>query len=325
MTDTVVCSICQKPLTAKLFGDIHRLGKIFEVYFCDLCKMGITVPTLGQEELSVLYAEYRSDVGKRFNPLVEYIIRLFRIRRKNVIERFIKKGRILDIGCGRGLFLHIMAQDGWDVVGTEFDNVTAKCVSSIYNIKVVSDKTGRLDFPANSFDVITVNHVLEHMHDPLAIIRRCLNLLREDGYIYMAVPNILSLQAVFGKRWWFHLDPPYHLNHFTPKGLCKLLTDNSFRIISVNHFNMEYNPYGWLQTLLNRSFRSVNAVYLFLKSSSSYANDCSKASLFEVFFTLLLLPVYIPLSFALSLIEAYFFKRGGTIEVLAVKDSLKGL
>ena len=110
-----------------------------------------------------------------------------------------------------------------------------------------------------------MNHVLEHVYDPVETIHECARTLKKGGLLVISVPNILSLQASFGNRDWFHLDPPYHRHHFSEQGLTNLLENHSFSIRNVRRFDWEYNIFGWLQTLLNRTGIRKNLFYDSLK------------------------------------------------------------
>ena len=306
----------------KLIGDGERDGKTYDVYFCKKCVIGVTIPMPTLKELAGLYSSesYRTTSGVKFNKLLEHLIYLFRLRRKRRIEKYITKGRILDIGCGRGLFLTFMRNDGWEVTGTEFNGETASYASRDYGIDVKTGRPSNWGFPDESFDVITINHALEHVQNPAEIFSSCRRLLRKGGLLVIAVPNISSLQSAAGKRAWFHLDIPYHLYHFSEEGLVGLLKKSSFYISRIRRFDLEYSPFGWIQTLLNLSGIRYNLFYNLLKNPELRKSEFAKARRADVMLSFILLPLYVPLSFVLSLFESLILKRGGAIEVYAVKE-----
>lgn len=317
-----LCPLCSRELTVKLVDNVNRLGKKYNICVCKECGVGFTNPGLSPEESAGLYAsgKYRVTSGKRFNPFVEFLIYLSRLGRKRRIGKYMKGGRILDIGCGRGLFLNIMRKNGWNVTGVESDKETASYVSNTYGIDVVAGSPSEWGFPDRSFDVITLSHVLEHIPDPAGMVGACRRLLKERGLLVVAVPNISSLQASVGKGAWFHLDVPYHLCHFSENGLSSLLRRNSFEILKVRRFDMEYNPFGWLQTLLNIAGIRTNMLYSLLKSPELRRKELADAKKKDLLLAFGLLPLYLPLSLALSLYESFVLKRGGTVEVFAVKE-----
>jgi SAM-dependent methyltransferase len=174
--------------------------------------------------------------------------------------------------------------------------------------------------PDEEFDVITMNHVLEHVYDPVETIRECARTLKINGLLVISVPNFLSLQASFGNRDWFHLDPPYHLHHFSEQGLINLLEKHSFSIRNVRRFDWEYNIFGWLHTLLNRTGIRKNLLYDSLKIGVLRKKQLPCGTGWGLFWTFILLPVFAPLALILSLAESYLLNNGGTIEIYATKS-----
>lgn len=316
------CVFCNDRLTIKLRKNIERDGKVYDIYFCNKCLIGAEIPVPSMTDLKKLYSSdnYRADSGVKFNKFFEHLIYLFRLRRRRRIGKYIKKGSILDIGCGRGLFLSIMNKGGWEVTGTEFDGETASYASKAYGIDVKTGNPSEWGFTDESFDVITINHVLEHIRNTAEIFSSCKRLLRKGGLLIVAVPDISSLQAAAGKEVWFHLDIPYHLYHFSEEGLVGQLKKNAFHISRIRRFDLEHGPFGWLQTLLNLSGRRYNLFYNILKKPALRKRELAKASRADIMLNLFLLPIYIPLSFVLSLLESFILKRGGTVEIYAVKQ-----
>ena len=282
----------------------------------------LRMPKPSSESLSKLYhtGTYRVTSGKRFSSFFEFLIYSFRLQRKRRIERFKKKGRILDIGCGRGLFLHVMQRNGWDVLGVELNDDTASYAREKYGLKVITGSPLGWDIPDESLDVITVNHVLEHLDNPIEMLSVCRKLLKKGGLLVIAIPNIDSLQASAGKSLWFHLDVPHHLCHFSESGLKKLLEGNDLRILKVRRFDLEYNIFGWLQTLLNLSGIKRDFLFHMLKTSALRKNMLANDRKRDMILTCALAPIYFPLSVILSVIESFILHRGGTIEIYAIKD-----
>jgi 2-polyprenyl-3-methyl-5-hydroxy-6-metoxy-1,4-benzoquinol methylase len=318
-----VCSICGKNADTRRFsGKILRGGDSYGVYYCTHCHVGITAPFPSHEVLSRLYSSgsYRSTDGTRFNVIAESLVRYFNYDKKRKIKKYRnKKGALLDVGCGRGLFLDIMKKDGWAATGVEFNEETASYAKTVYGIDVITAQA-MASLPDGSFDVITLYHVLEHMQEPAAVLQACRRLLKKQGLLVVAVPNLSSLQASLGKAHWFHLDIPYHLHHFTLRGLQRLLRDNAMKIVRVQQFDFEQNVFGWMQTLLNLSGIKNNLLYNLLKKPELRKNELRTARRRDLLFTLLLTPVYLPLSMILSLFESLILRRGGTIHVYAVKQ-----
>jgi 2-polyprenyl-3-methyl-5-hydroxy-6-metoxy-1,4-benzoquinol methylase len=318
-----VCSICGKNDETRCYArNIERYGSRYDVYFCERCGVGFTVPFPSSAVLSRLYASgsYRSVDGTRFNSVLESLVRFFTAGRARKIRQIQgSRGDLLDIGCGRGLFLDIMKKDGWRVTGVEFNEETASYAKTVYEIEVITPQA-MMAVPDESYDVITLFHVLEHMQDPAAVLRTCSRLLKKHGLIVIAVPNISSLQAKLGKATWFHLDIPYHLHHFTLSGLRRLLSDNALKVFRVQHVDLEQNIFGWLQSMLNASGIKYNLLYNLLKQPELRRSEFAAAGRRDVLLTILLTPIYLPLSIVLSFIESLILRRGGTIHLYASKQ-----
>lgn len=316
-----LCILCNNLLKFKSIKNVKKYDIMYDVYLCESCRVGSTIPKPSPDDLSKLYSAgtYRLDSGKRFNPFAECLIYVFRFLRKKRIQKYIDKGRILDIGCGRGLFLEIMRKDGWNVTGVEFDAETASYASKAYNIRAIPAQSV-IDLPDESFDVITLIHSLEHTPDPAGLINQCKRLLKKKGLIVVAVPNFFSFQASVGKKVWFHLDLPYHLHHFSEEGLSTLLNKYSFKILNIRRFDVEYSPFGWLQTLLNLSGVRENLLFNLIKSPGLRRKEISSLPKGELILNFFLLPIYLPASVLLSVFESFLLKKGGTIEIYASKE-----
>jgi SAM-dependent methyltransferase len=126
-----------------------------------------------------------------------------------------RRGRLLDVGCGGGDFLVQMRSLGWDVAGIEPDAVAAEQARTRRNLAVETGTPETSNLAAATFDVITLNHVIEHVPDPIATLRASAPLLRAGGTMVIVTPNVDSLGGrVFGSAW-MHWDPPRHLFLFS--------------------------------------------------------------------------------------------------------------
>jgi SAM-dependent methyltransferase len=127
-------------------------------------------------------------------------------------------GRLLDIGCGNGTFLVRMRSAGWSVAGIEPDpDARRHAVGAGLDVRpgpAVDDA-----FPGERFDAITLNHVLEHLHHPLAVLAGCAQALVPGGTLWVAVPSGAAAGLARYGVHWYALDPPRHIVHFTPGAL----------------------------------------------------------------------------------------------------------
>ncbi|MBI5491799.1 MAG: class I SAM-dependent methyltransferase [Deltaproteobacteria bacterium] len=296
------------------YKGIKSEGGLYNISFCAGCGLGRTEPFLSDAELQKIYSSsYREEDSKRFIPPLEKAIALLRVQRCRRVERLAEKGRILDIGCGRADFLQLMKERGWDASGLELDRrIEGRGKKLGMDLRCGSLDTVR--FPESSFDAVTFWHVFEHIRRPEAALEECGRILKPGGLLVIAVPNTGSLQARISGRHWFHLDPPFHLYHYSAGNLKRLLDRSGFEAASVKHYSLEYNPYGFLQSIFNMPGFRRNLFYDFLRSKKGEGLK----SKIGIALMLLSMPVALPLSMALSLAEAAM-GLGGTIEVYARK------
>ena len=141
-------------------------------------------------------------------------------------------GRLLDLGCGSGLWLQTMRALGWKVEGVDFDPGAAKAAAA----GGLSVRCGSLEeqrFPAGAFDAITMSHVVEHLPDPLQTLAECARLLKPGGRLILWTPNAASFgHRLFGQHWR-GLEPPRHLHLFSPRSMRAMLAKAGFTCISI--------------------------------------------------------------------------------------------
>lgn len=231
-----------------------------------------------------------------------------------------KKGRTLDIGCGSGFFLEIMNKRDWECHGTEISDKAFEYLRKIKGIKFYNKPAEKINFEKDFFDLITLWHVLEHVENPNKALKAVHRSLSKNGLLFIAIPNIDSLQSRLGRCNWFHLDLPRHLYHFSPKSITYLLEKNNFRIEKIKHFSLEYNPFGYVQTFYNMIGVDFNFLYKTMKKIKPKINFGK--SLYSISATIILLPFFAAASLCMSFIES-FLSRGGTIGVYARKISKK--
>ena len=207
-------------------------GEKFKLLKCQRCGIISTSPFPSEKDL-MTFNENR--YGQKSN-WQEYLSRLplFLKRAKKIIveiQKFKKRGKFLDIGCGFGLLLKAAKEQGFDVLGIEKEIERAKIAKEKFNLQVLAKEFNQIQLSKSSFDVISCFDVLEHIPEPKKFLKTVGKLLKKNGLLVIQSPNIESVMArTTGVQWnWLLL--PNHLWHFTPKTLSTLLTNNGFEIL----------------------------------------------------------------------------------------------
>ena len=309
-----ICVLCPKGTEAKIHIRTNSGSFAFSYLRCQGCGLVFLTPRPDGKEILKFYAQdYYGEGPQKFRSWLE-VPRLFWAwnRMRRVQKIFPRPGKALDIGCGQGTFLQLLKKGGWECHGTELTADSAARASRLG----ISISVGEIDenrFPAHSFDLITLWHVLEHLPEPLKTLRNLTRLLKKGGILAISTPNIDSLQAEVGRGQWFHLDPPRHLYLFSPRSLEQMIGSLGFRLLRIHHFSLEQNPYGWLQSLLNIMGLPENSLYRILKNAPNLQERDLTVS--EKGKALLLAASLLPHCLFLSSIMARL-QRGGTIEAL---------
>lgn len=287
---------------------------------CRGCSFVWLGEALAPDELAAHYPpEYYGRENGRFRGVGEAFETWCRRLRARSIARLRAPGSILDVGCGRGVMLAALRDRGWRVRGTELSDWAARRARHVPRLDVHVGDISTLSPGDETFDVVTLWHVLEHLPDA----RDCLEHVRErikpDGLLVVAVPNIDSLEARLGGPHWFHLDLPRHVSHLSVRTLDRLLRAVGFTPVKMKRFSLEYGPYGMLQTLLNRMDFAHNLLYNALKAPGARMHWPIGRwhGALQLGATLLLLPLLAPLAALLHLLDGLAF-GGSCIEIHAV-------
>jgi len=203
---------------------------------------------------------YRS--AARHGPLARLgpLLYLFPIRRAEVDDeirhlRARQGGKLLDVGCGSGKWLSRMRDLGWDVAGVDFDaDAVAEGVRR--GLRVAHGPVEAQRYPDESFDAVMLNHVIEHVPDPVATLAECRRIVKPGGEVLLFTPNGASLAHRVFKRAWRGLEPPRHLHLFSPVSMRTLLARAGFVESDVRTVNSKYIWRHSLGVRLDRAMHS---------------------------------------------------------------------
>ena len=296
-------------------------GSPLRLVVCTACGTGRLHPFPDADALRAFYpGEYYGEPGRKFRGLIERLVRLVGARHIGFLSRSLRPGaRVLDVGCGRGVILGPLADRGFEVHGVEIHAEATAGADPRAKIRI-APSLADAHFDSECFDEIVVWHVLEHLADPRATLAEAHRILRPGGRLIVAVPNFASLQARWSGPAWFHLDLPRHLFHFPVSALRRLVGETGFDVESEHHFSLRQNPFGWIQSALNRRAAFPrNALYELLHRHAPAAQSppFDAATRLRLWLWLVLLS---PPALVASLAETCL-QSGATVHLVATRSA----
>ena len=236
------CRVCRETD----FSVLHRSkdflvsGSDFPVMKCNNCSFKFTGDYPSEEEIGKYYKSENyishSDASKGLLNRLYHLVRSLMLYRKyNLVKKYtgIKKGTLLDIGCGTGYFPGFIKKHGWEAAGIEKDEQARRFAAEVNNIEVF-DQGHIKSLQSNSYDCITLWHVLEHFHDPDSAVKYSIAALKDNGVLIIALPNCNSYDAMHYGSDWAAWDVPRHLWHFTPDTFERYLSGFNLRILKMH-------------------------------------------------------------------------------------------
>lgn len=154
------------------------------------------------------------------------------IKRRKGIERFVSVGRILEVGCGTGVFLNEMRRHGWSVYGIEPNTYAANYAYTRFNLEVFRGTLEQFELAHKSFDVIYLSNVLEHLATPAQSLRRMAYALKPGGLLALSIPNLESLDRRLFRESWIGWEIPRHLYLFPRQSLERFFSCMGMRVIA---------------------------------------------------------------------------------------------
>lgn len=212
----IKCMVCHKN-TIILLNNQNYI-----IYRCNNCGLGFTKNIKKQTENYHRDEDYIRN-QKQFENIYQ--------KRVNIIDKFANNvGRALEIGSSTGLLLKLLQKKGWDILGVEVSARAGKFARK-HGIPTLITSFEKVKLSKDFFDVIILNHTLEHLNNPAQIIRKINSLLVQNGIIFIDVPNFGGFSAKILRKNWPYLLPNEHYWHFTLDSLLKIFKRNNFKII----------------------------------------------------------------------------------------------
>jgi 2-polyprenyl-3-methyl-5-hydroxy-6-metoxy-1,4-benzoquinol methylase len=220
------------------FDRLHGLPGQFQVVACRGCGLMRTDPRPSRGSIGFYYPDDYSPhravaCGSATRPGWRSVLARGIDFRTAAIPP-LPQGRLLEIGCGSGAFLRAMAQAGWTVNGIE-PGAAAAATARSGGYEVLTGGIEDAPEPPAPYDLVVGWMVLEHLHDPVSVLRRIREWVSPDGYLVLSVPNAGALEFRLFKDAWYALQLPTHLFHFTPRSLKRVLHAGGWEIERVIH------------------------------------------------------------------------------------------
>lgn len=262
------CPACNHSSFTQVYTckDFVASGELFELVRCGSCRLVFTNPRPDTKSIGRYYQteNYVSHAGSK-KGLIYLIYDLVRNislkKKKKVIEQYNNGGSLLDVGCGLGYFLNHMVKGGWNAKGLDVSEEARKYVADSFGLNVLPEEELE-NLPAASQDVITMWHVLEHVHMLQQRVALLKKLLKSDGTLFIAVPNSDAWEVGFYKEFWDGFDVPRHLYHFNHSSIEKLMEICGLKVVAKKPmiFDSYYiswrseihkkNPFGFFRAMV---------------------------------------------------------------------------
>ncbi|MBK5290827.1 MAG: class I SAM-dependent methyltransferase [Acidobacteriia bacterium] len=237
----------------------NTTSKSFQVIECDGCRLIRLFPWPEPSELHHYYPrEYWFVPEQDTTSHLEEHYRRFVLRDhvnfvagalKHASDGSSRPGSVLDVGCGGGLFLRMLAERGHPVLGLDFSLGAAAVAWRQNQVPSVCASLSHAPLPDGLFDVITMFHVLEHLFDPVAYLEAAHGLLAPRGHLVVQVPNAACWQFLLLGEYWSGVDIPRHLFNFRARDIEILLDRCGFEVVRTKHFSLRDNPAGLATSL----------------------------------------------------------------------------
>jgi len=241
----------------------------FELLYSEDLDMLMTHPQPSLEKLpsyyeSVDYISHTDGNKSVFEKMYQFVKGIALKNKLKLINSQSSKGRILDIGAGVGDFLSVAKNDGWETIGIEPSD-KAKTIARNKGVSFVENLS---ELESNSFDVITMWHVLEHVPDLENQIKELKRLIKPNGTVIIAVPNFKSFDAAYYGKYWAAYDVPIHLWHFSKTAIQKLFAKENLELVKV--LPMKFDSF--YVSLLSEKYKTgkmnfIKAFFIGLKSN----------------------------------------------------------
>ncbi len=270
----VSCPFCGETNSRPLYevrDILYGIPGTYTLHICPGCGLIYLNPRPTPQAMAAYYPEeyrsYRLPVADEPFILMRWMRQRKLSRRRQLIEAYSQRatGRILDVGCSTGLFLHEMATHGWTTQGIEPITFAAEFAQEHFGLDIFQGTLQEFPQPETLFDAITFWDVLEHTYDPMAELQKAASLMKTEGLLAINIPNWESIDRHLFGEYWQGFDPPRHLYMFTRAALTQMLAQAGFEILRwvcfmPGYFSFAMSIERWLKAKLPSWAKIVSAI-----------------------------------------------------------------
>jgi SAM-dependent methyltransferase len=259
MNDSPVVSAAQCQGCLCNSTKLYTIKNSYPIHRCSNCELLFVYPQPSKEELGKLYSAAYFSRGNKYAAALDpqhdpnWLNDQYKVE---LIKRWCSSGTLLDVGCALGGFLAVAKEYGFEVEGIEIAEYAVEQARTRLHIKVTNSDIYSADLAPESYDVITMWDVIEHLTDPNLALEKIIRALRPKGYVAFSTGDVSSAWArLTGKRWQL-LTPPQHLYFFSQRSISGLLKRHSFSVKEI-HYQRKWVTAAFVLFKAQESFGSI--------------------------------------------------------------------
>jgi|TARA_B100000959_G_scaffold62840_2_gene66231 ubiquinone/menaquinone biosynthesis C-methylase UbiE len=259
------CPVCKSEVFNDLFTcrDFSVSKEDFKIVYCENCGFTFTNPRPENGDLDNYYLSdnYMSHTNKSrgFFETLYQIVRKYTVWQKlRLLKQFSVSKNHLDIGCGTGEFLNACKNAGFKTRGIEPSEIARNQAINNYNLSV-SENTNLNQYSTESFNTISMWHVLEHIPNLNETIKNLSRIIEKNGSLIIAVPNHKSWDAGYYKQCWAAWDVPIHLWHFSLDSINRLFQNYEFKLVKTKRMYFD----SFYVSMLSEQYKNGRKSFIF--------------------------------------------------------------